>query len=275
LADRRTWLLWGVAAALFLLADLGAGRTQAIYTDYGILGPRVVGAGSWVPDLAVPPECAGMRIDTRIVGDQNPDSPDDVITGTNRNDLIFGLAGDDTIQGGNGDDCILGGSGNDVLGGDGPNENGEDVILGGSGNDAIDGGNAEDVLLAGPGDDLLNGVNGTDLVYGEAGNDTLVGSNATDLLDGGSSDVAPDPDTDTCTGGRAPDVYVACEGGDANALLAMASSTSTTSSSTTSTTTQTSTTETPTTETTTTETTTATEGTLDAPEAGQDEEVAP
>lgn len=202
------------ASALVAVVGIGMllaaqGVTYASFSDFHVTKAEA-GAAAWPSELIppVPAECAHITIDgPPIFGTGG----DDTILGTNKNDLIFGLGGEDNIQGGNGDDCIVGGPGNDILGGDRQLENGQDVILGGADDDYIYGGNGKDLAYGGPGNDLIDGRNGKDLVYGGPGEDTLLGDNGTDLLHGGDSLTIPDTEIDTCSGGRAPDVYERCE----------------------------------------------------------------
>lgn len=136
-----------------------------------------------------------------IVGDQNPNTDDNLI-GTNVNDYIFAYLGDDDVRGGNGNDTIEGGYGDDELEG----ENGNDILYGDNFtpytltvvdpltqtyDDYLDGGNGNDVLYGQEGEDDLRGDNGKDKLYGGDGDDILYGGTGKDLLDGGDgSDTA-------------------------------------------------------------------------------------
>jgi Ca2+-binding RTX toxin-like protein len=63
----------------------------------------------------------------------------------------------------------------------------------------------------------VSGDNGDDLVVGNFGSDTLSGGNGDDLLDGDNIDQVigplpdPNPNTDTCAGGRGSNQYAFCE----------------------------------------------------------------
>ena len=114
-----------------------------------------------------------------------------------------------TVRGDDADNVLIGTDGADTIIGEG----GNDRLVGHAGDDALDGGSGDDVLVGGAGSDTLVGGGGRDILFGGEENPDVVtgylnfepwmeqqfGWRPPNPFD---SDVAPDVDPDTLSGGR-------------------------------------------------------------------------
>lgn len=115
------------------------------------------------------------------IPENESNTEDQVLTGTDQADRLEGGSGDDTISGKGGSDTLIGGDGDDsIAGGDRA-----DLIEGGEGNDLLQGGRDTDLVLGNQGDDTLEGGNWDDTLIGGLGDDLLEGGSGDDLLLGG------------------------------------------------------------------------------------------
>jgi Ca2+-binding RTX toxin-like protein len=175
-----------------------------------------------VQGLASPDERGEIPTDTQQAWLQNdPESGNGWLPGTDAGDLIQGLAGTDALFGNGGDDVIFAGDGGDSLDGG----VGRDTLYGGAGVDWLHGGLDADKLYGGSDGDALFGQDGDDVLYGEdgddsldgaAGNDRLYGGVGIDWLFGGDGDDYLDSggDTDALFGEAGNDHLVGGAGGD-------------------------------------------------------------
>ncbi|MBO1347556.1 MAG: hypothetical protein EBE86_009240 [Hormoscilla sp. GUM202] len=108
-----------------------------------------------------------------VLGLEEGEEGQEILTGTVAPLKINGQEGDDTINGGEEDDTINGGEEDDTIYGDDTINGGEedDIINGGEGDDTINGGERDDTIYGGEGDDILSGGGGRDELIGGGGAD--------------------------------------------------------------------------------------------------------
>ncbi|TNF23049.1 MAG: hypothetical protein EP318_01525 [Rhodobacteraceae bacterium] len=178
---------------------------------YAADGPIQPGANykvtnAYQPNGAAAPEYSSFDAQTY------EQSPDNSITGSDREDSLHGGTGNDTITARDGNDTVRGGDGNDSINGG----FGNDEIHGDAGEDTLVGDEGDDTLHGGEGDDILHGQEGDDVMFGDAGHDSLRGSIGNDSLSGGSGrdTLVGGEGSDTLDGGADDDTLYGQEGDD-------------------------------------------------------------
>lgn len=132
-----------------------------------------------------------------ILGDQQPDNPDDTIVvrrAPSNRDVLQAVVNGVVVSSHAAADLtvvrVLAGDGNDTVSVEVGNRESTFVakVWGGPGDDTITGTNGRDDLYGGKGDDTIDGANGGDVLRGALGNDRLHGGRGPDQIDGGDGD---------------------------------------------------------------------------------------